>query len=259
MDPHTTVSPIEHYREHGYVVFRDVIDPALIAEASAHVDWLLEQNPGTRPELLDFHLAVDDPFWLRLVGDDRLLDLAQPFIGPDIALFATHYISKPPHDGRPVLWHQDGSYWPLEPMDVVTLWLAVDPSIPENGCMKVIPGTQHLDLQALRDRDDVESVLGSGLDEEGLETDRAVDIVLNPGDVSIHHPNVIHGSQANTSDLRRCGLTIRYIPTTTRITGPNASPFLLRGNAVDGVNTYLPRPRYVEGRHYPFRGCEDWA
>ena len=89
---------------------------------------------------------------------------------------------------------------------------------------------------------------------------RAIDFVLAPGDVSVHHPNIIHGSQSNTSAMRRCGLTIRYIPASTRILDDDtASAFLLRGNAVPGLNTYLPRPGYVEGRHMRFKGCENWV
>ena len=74
--------------------------------------------------------------------------------------------------------------------------------------------------------------------------------------VQIHHPNVIHGSNANHSDKRRCGLTIRYIPTTTRITvQPWPCSFLFRGQPVPAVNQYLPWPQYVEGQHMPFRGA----
>ena len=121
---------------------------------------------------------TDDPFWVRLVSDDRLLDIAQQFIGPNIALFASHYISKPPFDGQPVLWHQDGSYWPLDPMEVVTLWLAVDDSTPENGCMRVIPRTQTMDLQEMKRRTDVQNVLSSGMDDELVDESQAVDCVL---------------------------------------------------------------------------------
>jgi ectoine hydroxylase-related dioxygenase (phytanoyl-CoA dioxygenase family) len=204
---------------------------------------------------------TDDPFWVRLISDDRLLDIAAQYVGPDIALFASHYLSKPPGDGMPVLWHQDGSYWPLEPMEVVTLWLAVDDSTPENGCMRVIPGTQGMDLQQLQSKTDVANVLSSTMDTALVDESKAVDIVLRAGDVSVHHPNVIHGSNANTSGKRRCGLTIRYIPASTRIRTENQWPsaFLLRGQAVPGINTYLPRPRYVEGKHLPFRGCAQWA
>lgn len=243
----------------GYVVVRKAIDASLVAEAQQHVHWLLEHNPGVRPEQLHAHLAVNDPFWIRLVGDNRLLDVAQQFVGPDIALFATHYICKPPRTGQAVLWHQDGSYWPLEPMDVVTLWLAVTDSTPENGCMRVIPGTHHLRLEKVQERKDVDNVLGSAMSNEHVDESKAIDLVLKAGDLSIHHPNLIHGSEANHSDLWRMGLTIRYVPTTTRMLKPEmAAPFLLRGKPVPGINIYHPRPRYQPGTHMAFSGCEDW-
>jgi hypothetical protein len=244
----------------GYAVFRAVLDPALIAEASNHVDWLQKRNPGLRPEKLDHQLLGKDPFWLRLVSDPRLLDVAELFIGPDIALFASHYFCKPAGTGQAVLWHQDGSYWPLEPMNVVSLWLAVDDSTPANGCMRVLPGTQQLELQPLQERKDVANVLGSGMDPAAVDESKAVDLILKAGDVSVHHPNIVHGSNANTSAVRRCGLTIRYIPTSTRITAPEPWPssFLLRGAAVPGVNRYLTLPKYRAGEHMAFRGCEAW-
>lgn len=252
---------VEEYEREGYVIVRDVLDAELVAEASRHVGWLQERHPELRGEQLGSTLVQGDPFWVRLVGDDRLLDVAERFVGPNIALFASHYISKPPHDGQPVLWHQDGSYWPLEPMEVVTLWLAVDDSVPENGCMRVIPRTHDLELQQLEQRSDVPSVLGSGIDPSLVDESRAVDVVLGAGDVSIHHPNLIHGSLANNSARRRCGLTIRYIPTATRIVSdqPWHSAYLLRGEAVPGINEYQPRPMYVPGKHMPFRCCEAYA
>ena len=251
----------QEFDRQGYAVYRQVLDPDLIAEASQHVDWLAERHPDLRPERLGHNLMTDDPFWVRLISDNRLLDIAAQYVGPDVALFASHYLSKPPGDGMPVLWHQDGAYWPLEPMEVVTLWLAVDDSTPENGCMRVIPGTQGMDLQQLQSKTDVANVLSSTMDTALVDESKAVDVVLRAGDVSVHHPNVIHGSNANTSGQRRCGLTIRYIPTSTRIRTEKQWPsaFLLRGQARPGINTYLPRPRYVEGKHLRFRGCEQWA
>jgi len=249
-----------HYDTHGYVIFKQAIDPGLVQEAQHHVAWLQEQHPDLRPEQFGHWLVRDDPFWARLISDPRLLDIAEQFIGPNIALFASHYISKPPFDGKPVLWHQDGSYWPLDPMEVVTLWLAVDDATPENGCMQVIPGTQHSQLANMIDRPEIDSVLGSGMDDELVDESKAVDIVLKAGDVEVHHPNIIHGSRANLSPNRRCGLTIRYIPASTRITTPeHFSPYLLRGEAVPGVNTYVPYPAYVPGKHMPFAGCDTWS
>lgn len=249
------------YERDGYVIFREVLDSDLIAEASDHVEWLQERHPDLRPERLGTELVADDPFWVRLVSDDRLLDIAQEFIGTNIALFASHYICKPAFSGQPVLWHQDGAFWPLEPMEVITLWLAIDRSVPENGCLRVIPGSHRMSLQPLRPREDVENVLESEISVDHVDEEHALDLVLAPGDVSVHHPNIVHASQANTSSLRRCGLTIRYIPTTTRIVSaqPWHSAFLLRGEAPPDGNSYRPRPRYVQGRHMPFRGCESWS
>src|SRR5690349_10210441 len=185
-------SAINQFTEEGYAIFRNVLDQGLIAEASDHVDWLLARNPGLRPEQLHNNLMTDDPFWVRLVGDDRLLDVAEQFIGPNIALFASHYISKPPFDGKPVLWHQDGAFWPLEPMDVVTLWLAIDESTTENGCMRVIPGTQELALQAM-DAAPEDAVLDRVVPERFVDESKAVEFILAPGDVSVHNPNIVHG------------------------------------------------------------------
>jgi phytanoyl-CoA hydroxylase len=248
----------KQYDEDGYVIFRSVIDPGLVAEASDHVAWLQERHPELRGEELSHELVARDPFWVRLVGDDRLLDIAALFVGPDIALFASHYISKPPFSGQQVLWHQDGAYWPLEPMNVVTLWLAVDESTPENGCLRIIPGSHKGELHELRERNDTDNVLGS---ESAVDVDEsnAIDVILSPGDVEVHHPAIMHGSNANTSARRRCGLTIRYIPTSTRIATeeqPYASAMLLRGEP--GVNVYQPRPVFVPGESFDFAGSERW-
>jgi ectoine hydroxylase-related dioxygenase (phytanoyl-CoA dioxygenase family) len=244
----------EQYDEDGFVIFRGVVGADLVAEAADHVEWLQRRHPDRRAENLDHELVPDDPFWLRLVSDDRLLDVAQRFIGPDIALFASHYICKPPYSGQPVLWHQDGGYWPLEPMEVVTLWLAIDHSTPENGCVRVVPGSHRQELHQLRAVTDVDNVLGS---EAAIDVDEshAVDLVLAPGDVEVHHPNILHASSANTSPHRRAGLTIRYIPTTTRVTTKDPWPchFLLRGEP--GVGPYAEWPQFDKERHFAFAGA----
>jgi phytanoyl-CoA hydroxylase len=247
------------YEHDGYTVFRDVLAADVVGEAGRHVDWLLANNPGVRPEQLHHKLMQGDPFLHRLAGDEHLLDIAEQFIGPNIALFAAHYISKPPFDGQAVLWHQDGSFWPLDPMEVVTLWLAVDNSTVENGCLRVIPGTQELDLQELQQSHGMD-VLGRRIAEDLVDESGAVDVLLRAGDVSVHHPNVIHGSNANTSPRRRAGLTLRYIPAGTRITEPSwPFTYLLRGEAVPGINRYTPPPLYRAGTHMPFSGTERYA
>jgi ectoine hydroxylase-related dioxygenase (phytanoyl-CoA dioxygenase family) len=247
---------IRTYDKDGYVVIPEVLDQDLTREAQGHIEWMGKKYPDIRPEGYHHHLIVDDPFWIRLCTDARLIDVIEPFLGPDIALFAAHYISKPPRTGLPVLWHQDGNYWPLEPMEVITIWLAVDDSTTENGCMRVIPGTHNgQKLYKHRSEKDKANVLNSTLDEY-IDEEKATDVVVPAGGVSLHDPFLIHGSEANLSDKRRGGLTLRYIPTTTRIKRENFPAYLCRGKAIEGVNTYPPLPHFRAEDHYPFKGCD---
>jgi Phytanoyl-CoA dioxygenase (PhyH) len=249
------VSPLqrERFAEDGYAIFPSLLDTALVAEAGDHVTWLQRKHPDLRPEQLHHWLMWDDPFWLRLLADDRLLDIVEGFLGPDIALFASHYICKPGGDGLPVLWHQDGHYWPLDPMEVITVWLAVDDAGRENGCMRVIPGShRERKLHPHLREEDRANVLSSRLEAAAVDESRAVDVEIPAGGISVHDPFLIHGSNPNHSPRRRCGLTIRYIPTTTRITREWKS-FLLRGEDRHHRNDYHPFPPYREGDHFPFR------
>jgi ectoine hydroxylase-related dioxygenase (phytanoyl-CoA dioxygenase family) len=252
----------QEYDANGYVIARNAIDAGLAQETVDHVHWLVKKYPDLRPERLHHNLLAHDPFMHRLVGDDRLLDIAEQFIGPHIALFAAHYIAKKPQTGQAVQWHQDGSYWPLEPMEVTTLWVAGTDSKIENGCMRVLPGTQNKHLikrRELMELDTDKFVLGVGIRPDQIDESDAVDLELNAGDISVHNPNIIHGSNANTSDDWRVGLTLRYIPTSTWVNNEGHENILLRGEKMAGVqNVYADRPRFVEGEHMRFKGCEGW-
>ena len=184
------------------------------------------------------------------------MDIVEQIIGSDIALFGAHYIAKKPFNGKPVGWHQDGSYWPLEPMDVVSVWLAGTRSIKENACMRVIPGTQNkrlLDPSEMMGVDTEEYVLDLAIHSDEIDESKAVDIELNAGDISIHNPFIIHGSNANVSNQWRVGLTLRYIPTSTYVNREGWECILLRGNAKEKINNnYANRPKFIEGKHMPF-------
>ena len=257
----TTDLQIDYDRK-GYTIARKAIDTNLATEMVDHINWLGKKHPDTRPEGYHHNMLVNDPFMHRLVGDDRLLDIAEQFIGPNIALFAAHYIAKSPGTGRAVQWHQDGSYWPLEPMEVTTLWVAGTPSTVENGCMRVLPGTQNNTLLNRRDLIDLDTskfVLGAGIHPDQIDETNAIDLELDAGDISIHNPLIIHGSNANTSAQWRIGLTLRYVPTSTWVKKENHKNVVLRGKADPAIrNSYANRPTYVAGKHMAFKGCEAW-
>ena len=250
------------YDQEGYTIVREAIDADLAAETADHVHWLIDKHPDLRPEQLHHELLVNDPFMHRLVGDERLLDIIEQFIGPNIALFAAHYIAKRPKDGQAVLWHQDGTYWPLEPMEVATIWLAGTDSNIENGCMRVLPGTQNsrlLSRSELQDVDDGKNVLASGIHPSQIDDSEVIDLELKAGDVSVHNPLIIHGSNPNASDKWRIGLTLRYIPTSTWVKRDGHQNILLRGEADAAVeNLYAAKPKYIVDDHMPFKGSESW-
>ncbi len=252
----------KEYEESGYAIVRNAIDPDLASEVEEHVHWLGMKYPDIRPEQLHHNLLVDDPFIHRLVGDTRLVDIVEEFIGNNIALFAAHYIAKPPSTGQAVLWHQDGTYWPLEPMEVITIWLAGTDSTVENGCMRVIPGTQNKNLllqDELQEVNDGKNVLASGIYPSQIDDKDAVDIELNAGDVSLHNPSIVHGSNPNTSDKWRIGLTIRYIPTSTLVKIEGHRNILLRGVTDPKVeNKFAKRPIFKPEHHMKFSGWEKW-
>ena len=256
---------LEQYDREGFYVFRDVVDADLMREATDHVAWLVARYPQFRPEDLHHPLMRDDAFWTRLVTDDRFLDIAEIFLGENLAIFTSHYICKPAQDGKSVLWHQDGAYWNLHPLHAITMWVAIDESTPENGCLQVVPGSHRLPLAALELRQDEPNLLHSA--SESAFADKVkregpvVDVVMKPGDVSVHHPHLLHGSAANRSGKRRCGLSIGYIPTSTAVlsTGIYMYPLLARGSAVPGVNSYRPYPAYDPRLTIPFRNCNQWA
>jgi ectoine hydroxylase-related dioxygenase (phytanoyl-CoA dioxygenase family) len=252
----------QHYEQDGYVIVPNVIDTDLVKEGQAHIDWLQKQYPHLRPEQFNHELVTRDAFWVRLVSDERLLDVVEQFIGPNIGLFASHYIAKPPRTGKSVPWHQDGSYWPLDPMEVITVWLALDRSDDENGCLRVIPGTQHETLLPTEDmvRQNEGSAFDIGMDAEKVDVSQAISLILNPGDISIHHSNIVHGSEPNTSPRWRRGLTIRYIPTSTRITKekPHHAAFILRGSGFANGNGWNLLPAYQPESSMPFAGQAAW-
>lgn len=258
-----TSAQLDQYRTEGFVVLRSVIDAALLDEMRAHVNWLQQHRAAdlTSPELFQFQRMNDDPFWHRVVSDERLVDIAESLLGPNIALFASGYFHKRAYEGLQVGWHQDSSAWPLVPMEAAALWVAVDASTPDNGCLRVIPGSHLSGVLPVVQRHDVASVLASGI-EGPVDASRAVDLVLAPGDVSVHHPSIVHGSEPNTSPNRRCGLAIRYISTSTRIlVGPTETwpgAFHLRGTD-PGTNRYNPRPRFQSDRHMTFSSSERWT
>jgi len=251
--PLVTASEVETYRREGYFVYPHQLFPANKFDALRETfEQILANRPeGKRPEELDVpHFAYPELFqWLLA---DEVLDLVEPFIGPDIALWSSHFICKPPRIGREVSWHEDSAYWKgmLEPQEVVTVWLAIDDSTRENGCMRVIPASHGHGFSDYEPVDREKSVFGSRIKPGQFDESKAVDLEIRAGECHLHHAKLIHGSNANRSDKRRCGYTMRYMSTRVRFTPPRGMKhqiYLARGRDWAGNSYGDPTRPYVEG------------
>ena len=178
----------------------------------------------------------------ELVHHPKILDAVEDVIGPDILCWTTNFFIKEAASAGFISWHQDATYWGLEPHDVITAWIAFTKSDLVAGCMKVIPGTHTKDQLPHVDTFHKDNLLSRG-QEIAVEVDEAhaVPCLLEPGEASLHHIKLVHGSEPNRSSDRRIGFAIRYIPTYVRQTKVRDSAMLVRG--VDRHRHFDPEAR----------------
>jgi len=218
---HLTEDEKTSYAREGWVVPRWRLPAARVDAMRAALDRLIAANPGIRPEkLVSAHIegrnaegVQGSRDFLDLARDPDLVELVADAIGEDVILWGCQVFCKPGGDGLETPWHQDGQYWPIRPLATCTVWLALDPSTRSNGCLRVIPGShagRTLYSHMREDRTDV--VLTQKIDDPAFDADRAVDIELEPGQMSLHDVYMIHGANANRSPMRRAGVAIRYMP-----------------------------------------------
>lgn len=223
--PRLTAEQVSRFEQEGYLIPDfPVFSEDRFAALKAHFNAKLAQLPGdARPEAMDVPHFMD-PKLLEWVLSDEVLDIVEPILGSDIALFSTHFICKPSGDGKRVPWHEDSAYWrPVienDPMKIVTVWLAIDPSTTANGCMKVIPNTHREGKMGYSDYDEVDrnmNVFATEITPRQRREELAVPVELRANQASLHDARLMHGSDANTSNLRRCGYTMRFTAADLRI------------------------------------------
>jgi hypothetical protein len=215
---------IDGYREDGYVIPEFRLPPGRVSKLRGALDRVIAANPDKRPEqLVSIHIdgknaegVCGDSEFLTVSRDPAILDMVEQCIGPDIVLWGCQAFCKPPGDGMEVPWHQDGHYWPIRPLATCTVWIAIDDSVVENGCLRVIPGSHRertLWGHERQDRSDI--VLNQSVADERFDESTAEDVELQAGQMSLHDVYLAHGSNPNRSTRRRAGLAIRYMPGTS--------------------------------------------
>ena len=219
MTPTLTDNELQHYREHGYVIPRYRLPDPLLQRLRQAVDEVLATYTDVAQEdLANPHMIPPtegpgvNPF-MAAARHPPILDMVERVLGPDLILWITRLLCKPAHNGREVPWHQDGEYWLMRPLATCSVWVAIDPVSAVNGCMRFIPGShkqRELYRHHIANRENL--VLDLELDRDQFDESKAVNVELEPGQMSLHDVRMIHGSLANTSGQRRAALILRYMP-----------------------------------------------
>ena len=206
-----TPEQIDSFNRDGYIRPLRIFGDDEIAEIRRYFDDLLAKvmaAGGDSYSISTAHMKYGRVY--DILTHPRIVDCVADLLGENVVAWGSHLFCKMPHDGKQVAWHQDASYWPLTPSKAVTVWLAIDDADVENACMRFIAGSHHHGHMTFRPSNPAEHNVLDQTIENAEQYGTPVDDILQAGEASIHADLLLHGSEANNSDRRRCGLTLRY-------------------------------------------------
>jgi non-heme Fe2+,alpha-ketoglutarate-dependent halogenase len=240
-----TPEQINHYNTFGYLMPFDGLGKDEVHDLRNFFEGALEafQNMGRDSySISTAHLRFARIH--RLLSHPAILSHVSDLLGENLVGWGAHFFCKLPHDGKAVPWHQDAIYWPITPTRTVTVWLAIDDANPENANMRFIPRSHlhgSIDYQL---KDDPNAVLNLETKDPLSYGDPPVDVTLKAGQFSMHCDLLLHGSEPNDSDRRRCGLTLRYAATEVKAYYDwHHKGVLVRGQDVSGNWANPPLPK----------------
>lgn len=202
---------INFYQKNGYYLYKQ----QLFAQDKLNRLLLIfeeMENKGLKSGEFDTPHFNDNRL-LEFLLSEEVLQLVESAIGPNIGLWSSHFISKEPFTGKRTPWHEDSAYWNgrFDILDkMVTIWLALDNSTLENGCMGVVPGSHTNGYSDYLMVDTSTNIFSEEINPTHIDISKVKWLELNKGECSLHDARIIHGANANTSPYRRCGYTMRY-------------------------------------------------
>ena len=232
---------VSQFRRDGFYFPIPVLTAKEVANYRCSLERTEQNHRGEIARILRSkpHLVLT---WANeLIRQPRILDAVENILGPNILCWGSTFFIKEARDPAYVSWHQDSTYWGLDSQDIVTAWIALSDVAVTNGAMQFVKGTHTAGQMPHRDTNDNTNMLSRGQVVE-MEIDRSkiVDVPLRAGEMSFHHVRLVHGSTANTSDERRLGFAVRYIPTRVCQVVGRSSATLVRGE--DSCGHFIPEP-----------------
>ena len=215
---------IDAYRRDGFVFPIEILSGAEVDGFRGAFESLIDYSPKRFDRL---HVFFDWAY--QVVTHKKLLDVVEAILGDDILVYGTLVLAKQPHDLRYASWHQDSFYSGLHLTPSTTAWIALTPSHQANGCMRVIPGSHKLGALDHENVED-EHLLNRRGERIKMDVDesQAVDVELQPGQMSLHESTLVHSSNPNASDEPRIGFIVRFV--TSRMRNPNTRLMRVRGD-----------------------------
>lgn len=221
---------LSEYQENGFAAPIPVLSNDEAGALRDEVAQLRREHPSDAGHFLGTNCHLLLPSFYDLALSEKVLDAVEAVLGPNLLVWSSGFFLKDSRDEKFVSWHQDSTYWGLEPPEITTAWIALTPSVPESGCLRVVPGS-HTKGQLRH----VDSFAETNMLSRGQEVavdvteDEAHDIELQPGEMSLHHVRLVHGSEPNRAHYPRVGFAVRYIPTHVRQNGGRTFAVLARG------------------------------
>ncbi|MEK6234294.1 MAG: phytanoyl-CoA dioxygenase family protein [Planctomycetales bacterium] len=235
---------IADFNRDGYLTPLRIFDREEAVAAREYFDDLLERTlaaGGDSYSITSAHLKHGRAH--DLLTEPRITAFVADLLGEDVVGWGSHFFCKTPRDGKTVAWHQDASDWPLTPSKTVTVWLAIDDVDRENACVRFVPGSHREGLLEYRGSEASEGNVLNQTIENAERFGEPIDVELQAGEISIHSDLLLHGSEANDSDRRRCGLTLRYCPAdVVAHLGWNEKGVLVSGSDASGHWANRSRP-----------------
>ncbi|MBV6647188.1 MAG: phytanoyl-CoA dioxygenase family protein [Cyclobacteriaceae bacterium] len=222
-----TPEQVSFYQKNGYLLPGQMMFDSIDQQRLTNIfeEHLANKGEKLSDELDTPHFRDDRLFDFLL--NPAVLDVVEDIIGPNIGLWSSHFISKEPGVGRRTPWHEDSAYWKgkFDRLDgIVTIWLAIDDATIQNGCMGVVPGSHRNGHSEYEDVENAKtSTFTTEIKKGSFDLESIVWFELNKGTYSLHDARIIHGANANTSDKRRCGYTMRYFSLDMKF-NPSAHP-----------------------------------
>ena len=249
---------VAQYHETGQVTPVRRLGEDVMAAIKEKMEALFEARPNLDQDYAP-NLIEMDRGWLDYAAYPDVLDAAAELIGDNIIVTGSSFFCKKGIGGKATPWHQDAYYWPMRPLEACTVWIAIDPSTPENGCLRVIPES-HKErglFSHLSSTSDENVGLEKELSAEDMPDTEPVDVILEPGMMSFHHPYVLHGAEPNNSGARRGGADLPLYADELVLRPGDRSTARAPGSSVQCRPPASPGPRHRrlrQERHLPAGG-----